>query len=110
MAGWVEQGMKTIEGTIFSSDVRHSALLSRLHLTEEEIAEYTTVLNSILEYFAKLNELDTSQVPPTSHSIKMQNVFREDVTIPSLPVEEALANAPESKANCFKVPRIIQEM
>jgi aspartyl-tRNA(Asn)/glutamyl-tRNA(Gln) amidotransferase subunit C len=102
--------MKMSEGTIFPKDVRHAALLSRLHLTEEEITEYTEVLNSILEYFAKLKELDTTQVPPTSHSIKMQNVFREDVTTPSLPVEEALANAPESEANCFKVPKIIQEM
>ncbi len=102
--------MKTSEGTIIPKDVRHAALLSRLHLTEEEITDYTRVLNSILEYFAKLNQLDTSQVPPTSHSIKMQNVFREDETMPSLPVEEALANAPESESDCFKVPKIIQEM
>ena len=101
--------MTMSEGTIFPKDVHHAALLSRLHLTEEEIAEYTRVLNSILEYFSKLNELDTSHVPPTSHSIKMQNVFREDAATASLTVEEALANAPESEGNCFKVPKIIQE-
>ena len=102
--------METSEEKITRNDVRHAALLSRLHLTDEEITEYTQVLNSILEYFAKLDELDTAQIPPTSHSIKMQNVFREDLVTPSLPVEEALANAPESEENCFKVPKIIQEM
>ena len=94
---------------ISREDVRHVALLSRLHLSEDEVAAYAGVLNSILDYFAKLNELDTTHVPPTSHSIKMENVFREDVVAPSLPVEEALANAPDSRDGCFRVPKIIQE-
>ena len=98
------------EAKITPEDVRHVALLSRLHFTDGEIADFTRVLNSILEYFAKLNELDTSNVPPTSHSLKMQNVFREDITTPSLPVEDALANAPDSEASCFKVPKIIQQL
>lgn len=95
---------------ISPADVRHVALLSRLHLTEEDIPHYTDVLNSILDYFAKLNELDTTNVSPTSHSIEMCNVFREDVPLPSLPVEEAIANAPDAEDNCFRVPKIIQEM
>ena len=91
-------------------DVRHVALLSRLRLTDEEITSYAQVLNSILDYFAKLNELDMTNVPPTSHSIKIQNVFREDAVMPSLPVEATLANAPDTQDNCFRVPKIIQEM
>ncbi|HOE62449.1 MAG TPA: Asp-tRNA(Asn)/Glu-tRNA(Gln) amidotransferase subunit GatC [Candidatus Sumerlaeota bacterium] len=95
---------------ISPDDVRHVALLSRLRLAEEEIPSYTDVLNSILEYFAKLNELDTSSVSPTSHSIEMRNVFREDIPQPSLPVDKAIANAPEVEDNYFRVPKIIQEM
>ncbi len=98
------------EARITPEDVRHVALLSRLYFTDEEIADFTRDLNSILEYFAKLNEMDTSDVPPPSYSLKMQNVFREDINVPSLSVEDVLANAPESEAQCFKVPKIIQEL
>lgn len=94
---------------ISRDDVRHVALLSRLHLSDPEIEEYTTVLNSILDHFAALTALDTEGVSPTSHSIPLCNVFREDVAETSLHVDDALANAPESEASCFKVPKIIQE-
>ncbi|MBN1899756.1 Asp-tRNA(Asn)/Glu-tRNA(Gln) amidotransferase subunit GatC [Candidatus Sumerlaeota bacterium] len=97
------------EGRINRLEIQHVALLSRLHLTEEDITEHTVILNRILEYFAKLNELDTEGVSCTSHSINMNNVFREDVATPSLTAEDALANAPEKELNCFKVPQIIQE-
>ena len=97
------------EVKISPEDVRHVALLSRLHFTDEEIEDFTRVLNSILEYFAKLNKLETTDIPPTSHSLKMQNVFREDAVTGSLSVKDAIANAPESEVNCFKVPKIIQE-
>jgi aspartyl-tRNA(Asn)/glutamyl-tRNA(Gln) amidotransferase subunit C len=97
------------ENKIREEEVRHVALLSRLHCTDEEVESVTKELNSILENFAQLNTLNTDDVLPTSHSIKLVNVFREDKVKPSLSVEEALANAPESKENCFKVPKIIQE-
>ena len=87
--------------------VRYVAFLSRLKFTDEEIKSFQKDLNRILEYIDKLNELDTSDVEPTSHSIRMENVFREDKVGKPLSVEEALANAPEKEANCFKVPRII---
>lgn len=95
---------------ITQDDVKHVALLSRLHLTEEESKDSARVLNSILEHFATLNELDTENIEPTAHSLPMENVFRKDENRPSLPVEEALKNAPEEEQNCFKVPKIIQEM
>jgi len=57
----------------------------------------------------KLNELDTEGVPPTSHPAPIANVLREDIPGPSLPVAKAVANAPESEADCFLVPKIIQE-
>ena len=89
--------------------VNHVALLSRLSFTPEEIKRFTTQLNNILEYVDKLNELDTSTISPTSHSLKMCNVFRDDTITPSLSSKEALDNAPDKENNCFKVPKIIQE-
>ncbi|MCX7020389.1 MAG: Asp-tRNA(Asn)/Glu-tRNA(Gln) amidotransferase subunit GatC [bacterium] len=90
--------------------VRHVALLSRLELSEGETCRFGDDLANILDYVAKLNELDTSSIPPTSHSFKMSNVFREDVVQPSLTNPEALANAPDAENDCFKVPAVIQEL
>ncbi len=89
--------------------VRHVALLARLELDEPSVERFTRELDAILTYIEKLNELDTREVPPTSHPLPMENVFRADVVKPSLPVEEALANAPERESDCFKTPPIIQE-
>ena len=89
--------------------VRHVALLSRLQFDDEQLVRFAADINNVLAYFDKLNELDTTDVPPTSHALKTQNVFREDVPRPSLSVEQALANAPEHEDGFFKVPPIIQE-
>lgn len=89
--------------------VRHVALLSRLKFSPQEINAFTLHLNRILEHVDKLNELDTTNVAPTSHSLKMSNVFRPDEIESPLSAEEALSNAPEKEAGCFKVPKIIQE-
>ena len=88
-------------------DVEHVALLARLALTEEEIAMYTTELNAVLSFMDKLNELDTSQVSPTTHVLDLQNVFREDEVGQSMAVEDVVANAPEQRDGQFKVPRIL---
>lgn len=89
--------------------VHHVALLSRLELSEGEVQQFASDLSHILVYFEKLNELDTTGVPPTSHSFHMENVFREDVVKPSLTNVQALENAPEAEDACFKVPAVIQE-
>jgi len=90
--------------------VRHVALLARLELSEEELDRFAHELADILDYVAKLDELDTTDVPPTSHSLPLANVMREDVARPSLPRDEALANAPEAEDGYFKVPQVIQEI
>jgi aspartyl-tRNA(Asn)/glutamyl-tRNA(Gln) amidotransferase subunit C len=95
---------------ISEADVRHVAHLSRLECTDEEARRFSQDLNAILEHMDKLAELDTDDVEPTSHALKMQNVFREDEVRPSLPTDEALANAPDREGPFFKVPQIIQEM
>jgi aspartyl-tRNA(Asn)/glutamyl-tRNA(Gln) amidotransferase subunit C len=89
--------------------VEHVANLARLYLSEEEKKEMANTLSSILDYMDKLNELDTTDVPPTAHIIPLKNVFREDVVKESLPREEVLKNAPEKERGFFKVPRIIED-
>jgi aspartyl-tRNA(Asn)/glutamyl-tRNA(Gln) amidotransferase subunit C len=89
-------------------EVDHVALLARLELTDEEREQFTTQLNSILEHFQALTELDTSGIEPTSHVIPLANVLREDEPRPSLPAEDALANAPDRAAETFRVPRIVE--
>ncbi|MFH1189466.1 MAG: Asp-tRNA(Asn)/Glu-tRNA(Gln) amidotransferase subunit GatC [Candidatus Omnitrophota bacterium] len=88
--------------------VKRVALLSRLSLAEDEISEYGSQLASILDYISKLNEIDTKDVPPTSHALStLKNVYRKDVLKPSLTAEDALANAPSKDGDFFKVPQII---
>jgi aspartyl-tRNA(Asn)/glutamyl-tRNA(Gln) amidotransferase subunit C len=89
--------------------VRHVATLARLDLSEDEIRHFETDLNNILAFVEKLGELDTADVPPTSHSLPLHNVFREDEVLASLSNEDALSNAPEHEDGCFRVPMVIQE-
>ncbi len=90
-------------------EVEHVGRLARLALSEEERERMRAQLDAILTYIDKLNELDTSQVEPTSHVIPMTNVFREDKVRPSLSQDQALANAPDRQQDLFRVPRILEE-
>jgi len=76
--------------------------------TDQEEDLMTGQLGSILEYVAKLDELDTDGVEPTYHAIEMTNVMRDDEVRPSPPVEEVLKNAPERQNSFFIVPRILE--
>jgi len=89
-------------------EIAKVARLSRLSLSPEESATYAVQLNEILAYAEKLDELKTTNVEPTSHSLPLTNVFRDDIPHESLKPEESLANAPEAESQCFKVPPIIQ--
>jgi aspartyl-tRNA(Asn)/glutamyl-tRNA(Gln) amidotransferase subunit C len=89
--------------------VRHIALLSRLEFSDGEVRKFAGELNAILRYVEKLKELDTENIEPTSHAVRLRNVFREDEPGASLTNEQVLANAPETEAGHFKVPQIIQE-
>lgn len=82
------------------------ARLSRLELEPDEIDALTAELSSILEYVEKLQQLDTTGVEPLSHALAVVNAFREDEVAPSLPREEALANAPVATAEAFVVPKV----
>jgi len=89
-------------------EVRNVALLARLDLTDDEIEAQAKHLNDLLPHFEALQALDLTGVEPTSHSMPVYNVFREDVARPSLTREEVLANAPLARGGCFVVPRIME--
>jgi aspartyl-tRNA(Asn)/glutamyl-tRNA(Gln) amidotransferase subunit C len=89
---------------ITRDDVLHVARLARLALREDEIERLQVQLNAILDAVGKVSELDLSDVPPTSHPLALVNVFGSDEPEPCLPVEEALANAPEREGDFFRVP------
>ena len=82
------------------------AKLAHIELTDEEVQLFTVQLGSILQYVEKLNE-ESEQAEPFVFSELLSLPFREDIVTPSLPVEESLKNAPDSKKNLFRVPRII---
>jgi aspartyl-tRNA(Asn)/glutamyl-tRNA(Gln) amidotransferase subunit C len=94
--------------TIDRKVVDHVAQLARLDLSEQERMRYAEQLGRILEYCAKLDELDTTEVEPTSHVIAMTNVFRDDVVETSLPRDAVLAGAPDQDDGFFKVPPVIE--
>ncbi len=90
-------------------DVAKVADLARLELSDGERQSLTHQLNDILVQFARLQELDTTDVQPTAHSIPMTNVLREDTVRPSLPRDAATANAPERRDGNFIVPQVVEQ-
>lgn len=85
--------------------VLHVARLARLELTEEEVERLSGELSKVLDHIELIGELgDLADVEPTSHVIDIENALREDVPRPSLPVEVALASAPDAAGGGFRVP------
>jgi aspartyl-tRNA(Asn)/glutamyl-tRNA(Gln) amidotransferase subunit C len=89
-------------------EVEHIAELARLELTEEEKARYREQLSDILDYAARLQELDTSQIPPAFTVLAKQALLRPDVILPGLTVQEALSNAPAAEQDQFRVPPVLE--
>lgn len=93
-------------------DVQKIAELARLDLTAEETDLFTQQLGSILEHVQKLNELDTTDVPPMSHCSPAggdaEYAKRDDRARPSLGQKTAVENAPDSESGFFKVPKVIE--
>jgi len=90
------------------AEVEHIAALARLRLTDEEKARYREQLSAILDYMAKLRQLDTSAIEPTATVLPLRTVLRPDVVTPSLTPAELLANAPEVEAEMFRVPPVLE--
>jgi aspartyl-tRNA(Asn)/glutamyl-tRNA(Gln) amidotransferase subunit C len=89
-------------------NVQYVARLARLELTPEEEHKLGDQLGGILDYFAKLRELDVSALEPMAHAVPLANVTRTDAVSPSLPHADALRNAPARARGLFVVPKIIE--
>lgn len=105
---------------VTEKDVAYVADLANLELTDQERQRMLKDLNSILDYIDRLNELDTSDVPPMAQisakfgqsegkSSNSNPSWREDVLVPCLPHADAMKNAPETDGDFFKVPKVIEK-
>ena len=93
--------------SLTADDVRWVAHLARLRLTDDELATMTRQLRAIVEYVDQLSRIDTEGVEPLAHALAVHNVFRDDEPAPSLPVDQALANAPQRRDDFFSVPAVL---
>ena len=93
--------------TIDPSLVRHIGLLSRIELADAEVEPFSRQLTHILQSFDKIQQLDTDDVEPLVHPIELHNVLADDVVVPGLTSEQALANAPQRDGDYFRVPKVI---
>jgi len=91
---------------ISKEDVKHVAKLAELDFSDIEVERITPQLDKILGHVANISKVDTAAISPTSHTLEIKNVFREDTVRGSLSKEDALLNAPEEMDGGFKVPKI----
>jgi len=93
--------------SVSRADVEKIASLARLELSPDEMDAMASQMDTILGYVAKLDEIDATDIKPTTHVLDIVNSFRDDVTKPSLSQEEALANGPDQNGEAFVVPRVL---
>ena len=89
-------------------EVEHIARLARLELSEDQKELYREQLSAILDYVAKLRELDTKDVPPTAGGGLPQMPLRTDEAHPSLATDALLSNAPKAEEEQFKIPPVFE--
>ena len=97
-----------METKLNRDEVLHIAELARIALDEEEQALYQEQLSAILDYFERLQELDTEAIPPTATVLPLRSVMRVDESRPPSPREDILANAPAGGEGCFEVPAVLE--
>ena len=95
--------------SITREEVAHLARLARLALSDDELDHFATQLDVILSSVARVGEVAAADIPPTSHSVPLTNVFRDDAVTPTLPPDEILSAAPTAEDGRFRVPRILDE-
>jgi aspartyl-tRNA(Asn)/glutamyl-tRNA(Gln) amidotransferase subunit C len=95
--------------SITRAEVSHLARLARLALSDDELDRFAGQLDVILASVARVGEIAADDIPPTSHSVPLTNVFRPDVVKPSLTAEAALSQAPAAEDSRFRVPRMLDE-
>ena len=89
-------------------DVLHIARLARLGLTEAEVDKFSEQLSHLLEHFEVLQQVDTTDVPPTAQAIDLQTVMRDDEVGESLPPDQILDNAPQKEGGFFRVQAVLE--
>lgn len=89
-------------------DVRYTAQLARMNLSEEEIAKFQSQLSHVLEYVDKLKQVDVSDVEPTAHTYPIFNVFRKDTARDWFDAKTALSNAPRKANDLFVVTKVVE--
>ncbi len=94
---------------ISRDEVAHLARLARLAVSEQELDTFAGQLDVILQAVARVGEVAAADIPPTSHSVPLTNVLRDDVEGPCLTQAEALSGAPDVAEGRFRVPRILDE-
>jgi aspartyl-tRNA(Asn)/glutamyl-tRNA(Gln) amidotransferase subunit C len=94
---------------ISRADVAHLASLARISMTEAELDAMAGQLDVILGAVGRVQEVVAADIPPTSHAVPLTNIYREDILVPSLLPEDALAAAPMAEDQRFRVPRILDE-
>jgi aspartyl-tRNA(Asn)/glutamyl-tRNA(Gln) amidotransferase subunit C len=90
-------------------EVQKIAELAKLDLNDDEVNLYAKQLSSILGYFQKLQELDTSPIEPTASVLPLKNVMRSDHAAPPLSPEQVVANASDAMDNQFRVSAVLDE-
>jgi aspartyl-tRNA(Asn)/glutamyl-tRNA(Gln) amidotransferase subunit C len=88
-------------------EVQRIAELAKLDLTRDEVDLYAGQLSHILQYFERLQEVDTSHIPPTASVLPLKNVLRSDEAADPLPVEQVIANASDAYENQFRVSAVL---
>jgi len=94
--------------SLTADQVRWVAHLARLELSDPELATMTRQLSSILDYVDLLQQVNTDGVEPLAHPLPIHNVFRDDEPQPSLPVADALANAPDRHGDFYGIPAVLE--
>ena len=94
--------------SLTSEEVEHIAELARLKLTEEEKSRYREQLSDILDYAARLQAIDTSQISPTASVLAKRSILREDIAVKGLSIDLVLKNAPSTSDHQFRVPPVME--
>lgn len=91
------------------AQVQHVAKLARLKLSAQQLEQYRSQLSTVLEYVAKLSELDVTNIEPMAHPTEIMNRTEDDVPSTPMPIEQLLMNAPAVEGRCIAVPKVLDE-
>jgi aspartyl-tRNA(Asn)/glutamyl-tRNA(Gln) amidotransferase subunit C len=90
-------------------EVLHVARLARVGVTDDDVSRLQQQLSSILEHFAVLRQIDTDEVPPTTHTLALESVLASDQPRESLTQDEVLTNAPLRQNGYLRVRAVLEE-